>query len=232
MQQSQRILIGSPVFEYHRHCFAEFFAGIREQACRSFDLILVDNSADERYTRFLRSLDAPVFKIPYSEQMRDRMTRSRNLIRDVFLQGDYSHLFFVDQDVVIPPNALENLLLTDQDIVSGIYCKEIDNNTYAMVILPHQEHAINQLRLAPLESIKEKGVIEIAAAGFGCLLIKRAVLETLKFHFDPGRREDADLVFCEDALKHGFELRCNTLVECKHYYILRDFSQNICWGYW
>jgi hypothetical protein len=230
VSRRSRVLVGTPTFEYHRHCLGEFIAALRAQSDTQFDLMLVDNSPTEQYVDELRALGLPAFRAPFHPLMRRRTAQARNMIREVVLRGDYTHLLFLDQDVILPVDGLSRLLMLQLPVVSGVYCKVIDGDPYAFVVLPGWENRASAARVTPLARIVGRGVIEIEAAGFGCLLVERDACAEIPFRY----RNDvgADLVFCEDLRAAGWRIFCDTDLVCEHRYVVRDFEQNPSWGTW
>ena len=49
------------------------------------------------------------------------ITRARNTIVQLFMDGDYTHLLFIDADLAFNPTAVIRMLEYDKDVVTGIY---------------------------------------------------------------------------------------------------------------
>jgi hypothetical protein len=231
-EEAVRVLIGTPTFEYHQHCVIEFITALKRQSEQRFDLMLVDNSPTPHHANRLRKWGLPVFRSPFTVCMRERMTMSRNIIRNMLLEGAYTHLLFLDQDVVLPPYGLEHLLSHRVPIVSGVYCKAHENEIYAMVILQESALPEFQINVTPLSRLGNRGVRPVDAAGFGCLLVERDVSERIPFRYERFGNSDADRVFSADARRLGYSILCDTNVHCEHRYIERDFDRHPEWGEW
>lgn len=226
-----RVLVGTPTFEYHRDCVDEFMAALEVQTEQRFDVILVDNSPTEDYVRELRAKRLPAFRTPFHPVMRERTMRARNLIREVFLRGDYSHLLFLDQDVILPPDGLAKLLAHDLPFVSGIYCKEFDGEEYAMVLMPDWRTRRNGIKVTPAVRLENKqGLVRIGGAGFGCLLIQRALVDGIELRYT--EEVGNDLAFSEDVGRLGMDMFCDVSLRCGHRYVVRDFGRHPTWGSW
>ena len=49
------------------------------------------------------------------------ITRARNTLVQLFMDGDYTHLLFIDADLAFNPEAVIRMLEFDKDVVTGIY---------------------------------------------------------------------------------------------------------------
>jgi len=129
--------------------------------------------------------------------------------------GDY--ILFIDDDVLLPTDALVKLISHNKDIICGLYYSR-------------QEPFFPQIYYKNKESkdrydavFEPEGLIEIDACGGGCLLIKKEVFDKLEkpyFHYIPRGektlRKGEDLYFCEKAKEAGFKIYCDTSVKCGH----------------
>lgn len=127
---------------------------------------------------------------------------------------DYDYLLTVEDDIIVPPDALEKMIAVDADIVYGVYCFR---------------------KGAPLINISKPGdlmesyglpgnlkewqalygqIIPCGGLGFGCTLIKRSVFDVLSLHSDSGH--DGDSQLARDALHLGLSQMCDTTVLCGH----------------
>lgn len=101
---------------------------------------------------------------------------NRNIIIESALKADCTHIFFVDDDVLIPADALVKLLAHDKDIVSGLYL---------MRNFPHAPIAFNvalndgKCRYKFLNN-NERGLVEVVNFGLGCCLIKTEVFKKVE----------------------------------------------------
>jgi len=97
--------------------------------------------------------------------------QNRNIMIENALESGATHIFFIDDDVLIPKDSLYRLLAHDKDIVSGLYL---------MRNFPHAPIAMNvslsdgRCRFKFLQS-EETGLVEVVNFGLGCCLIKTDV---------------------------------------------------------
>lgn len=83
-------------------------------------------------------------------------------------QLEYTHLLFLDSDVVFPPNTLERLLSHDKPIVGASYCQR-----RPPFKLTHTELEGNACTL-------DGSVREVKRLPTGCMLIRRDVLDAVE----------------------------------------------------
>lgn len=138
----------------------------------------------------------------------------RNALRD---GADY--IFFIDYDVVPPPNALVRLRSLDADIAAGVYhLKQIPS--YPLIFVEGWPGGFEDYKACDL--VKADGV------GMGCTLIKTDVFRAMEepwFKTVPGHSDDMkdilphmteDIYFCRKAQDLGYEITVDTGVQCGH----------------
>lgn len=121
----------------------------------------------------------------------ERITKERNRIRDGFLRSPADWLFFLDSDITVNTKGILLNTLVKQ------YDADIIYNSY----LVHNGN--------------------VCTSGLGCALIKREVLEKIKFRCGiSGEKKyafiDECLYFELDALKAGFKVKEGVFIETNH----------------
>ena len=127
------------------------------------------------------------FNFLYNESL---ITRARNTLVHEFLKGNYSHMLFLDADVVINPSDFIKMLESDKDIIGGCYPKKlIDwNRVHSAAIngcpaeflkLEASEYVFNVFD-GEDPRIKDVNIpMRVKNVGTGYMLIKRNVFEKL-----------------------------------------------------
>ena len=146
------------------------------------------------------------------------ISQIRNLIADWAKRYDY--LFSLDSDVVLPKDTLTKMLDADKDIISGLYIQRIPNTHTLEVYMDTPNGGCTNI---PYHLIKDKGVVEIAACGMGCVLIKSEVFRKMPYpHFfykEALSHTDTvseDVFFCMKARENGFKVWADATIECDH----------------
>lgn len=135
----------------------------------------------------------------------------------VALEMDVDYLFFVDSDVMVPPQSIVQLMSHGKDVVGASYCQR--RLPYKLV---HTDLDGEVGKLAPTDT----GIREVARMPTGCLLIDMNVFrhpdaEDPYFRMNypgGGRIVSEDNFFCDTARKNGFSvwLDCDLTREVTH----------------
>jgi FkbM family methyltransferase len=144
----------------------------------------------------------------------------RNLIAHWIVNTPYDYLFSVDSDIAFPPDTLVKLLAHDRDAVTGLYIQRKPGQHIVEVYEDNGQGGAVNIEYARL---KNRGLVEVTGAGFGCILIKRAVFETIgypqfKYHsaIDHANTISEDVFFCRRARECGFKIWADTSIKCRH----------------
>ncbi len=223
-----KILLGCPTSDYHEYCLKQYLEAIKGLTYNNFDVLLVDNSKTNKYYNKLKELKIPVIKVPYTENARERIIKSRNVIRQKVLDENYDYFFSLEQDVIPPKDVIESLLKHNRKIVSGVYFVEkflYDGKIRVQTYLPllyswvaldkNGDVEPDRMRYLMPEEVERPKLIKVKACGMGCLLIHRSVLEKIEFRYE-GKTGFDDVHFAIDAYKNNFEIWADTGIKCMH----------------
>lgn len=135
--------------------------------------------------------------------------------QDVFLRGDYDAMLTVEQDMVLPPNALWRLSRVQADIVYGLYCFRNGTPIWNVFAELDEGHGQSVFQVNPRIAKRGWGqVIDCVGLGLGCTLIRRHVLETIEFRYsDPFC---CDWMLALDAQRAGFSQKADLGTVCGH----------------
>lgn len=147
----------------------------------------------------------PEDKIVFHCPRRMSIDRMRNESAKMALQYECDYLFFYDDDVVLPIDALQSLLETHKKypaalVIGGLtyvrgipynpmifrYVKQGENNVYSMICYTDFK-----------DNVDEHGVVVCDALGFSCCLIDTTALKMLNPpYFVTGPENTEDVYFC------------------------------------
>lgn len=135
-------------------------------------------------------------------------SENRNWITTHAVNSGCDYLFFVDDDMILPPDTLDRLLEHNKDIVGGVYMTKYEE----------QRPVVEFFNEKPTEM-----PFKVKAIGTGCLLIKTDVFKKLpqpwfKYEWnDNGSiKRSHDWIFCEDARKAGYDVWADDTLDIKH----------------
>jgi hypothetical protein len=223
-----KILIGCPTASLYEYCIDQYLDGIKAKTYRNFNVFLVDNSENDDYSKLLRKKGIGVIRCNDGKTTKEKVINSRNLIRQKVLDEGYEYFLSLEQDVIPLPNFIEKLLNHDKKIITGIYYRPVKVNYTKKdgeivksedVLIPVLYKFTDQkdkMKKYMAEEVEVSQLLRVRAAGLGCMLIHRSVLEKIKFRVPETSKGWDDVWFCKDAIEAGFEIFADTALKCKH----------------
>ena len=151
------------------------------------------------------------------------INQCRDAIVKVAFERDYDYVMWIDDDMLIPSDAITKLLSHDKDICSGLY---FSRGNYKPLLYnieyfkDEDKYGYSQLLDYPQDSL-----IKVGGIGFGCCLTKVSALKKIWagdirgasgtcFDFIGGVGED--LSFAIRCHEIGLETWVDTSVKCGH----------------
>ena len=131
-----------------------------------------------------------------------------------------THLWFIDDDMDIPDDALPRLLELNRPVVGGWYCNRDGESTAWYLAEENGEHG-SGYRVEPLRKLGT-GVEQVGGLPMGCTLIETRVLRQMSQYFEDKNWFVRDGIIGEDV---WFSLRLRELniasylhngIECVH----------------
>ena len=146
--------------------------------------------------------------------------RSRNDLVELFMQGNFSDMIWIDSDVEWNPEWIIKLLISDKDVVGGTYRKKTDEI---------EDYTVKT------ESLEiEDGLIEVEGLGFGFIKTSRKAIEALYHDSEPyesggknarnvfeviikdGTMVGEDILVCQKLKELGFSIYLDPSMTCNH----------------
>lgn len=136
---------------------------------------------------------------------------SRDALAAEAINSGYTHVLWLDADMLFEPNVFEKLLAHGKDIVSGVY-----HSRHA----PYKSTIYTELDPPKIAEKYPDGLFEIAGCGFGIVLTSADALKSIfkkhGFAFQPRSGFGEDLSFCLYAKEVGYEIYCDPAVIAGH----------------
>jgi len=226
--EEKKILIGCPTYQRYRYCIDAYLEAVRKLEYKNYDLLLVDNSPDDSFLKELRTKGVNAEHIEYCEPARERIVRSRNILRERAIEGNYDYFLSLEQDVIATPDLLKRLISHNKDIVTAYYgndvmltlkSKSTGQLKKMMINLPLiyvKGDTPGKIRRANPQEVLHKGTIEVGGMGVGCVLISTEALKKIRFRYDNDKDACDDMNFCHDAKEAGHRLYLDSDLIVKH----------------
>lgn len=135
-------------------------------------------------------------------------SENRNYIAAQALKSNCDYLFFVDDDMIFPPETLDDLILCEKDIVGAKYKTKYEVQADVVEYLNDER---------PSE------LFGCGAIGTGCLLINTKVFKvvpqpwfTYEWHSNGMVKMSHDWLFCHEARKRGIDVWCEPNIKVQH----------------
>lgn len=151
--------------------------------------------------------------------------RMRNFAGKAALQHDFDYLLFIDDDVLVPFNAVKRLMDANKDIIAGVtpirgypYHPMIFDFIGPQLAADGRVHYVDDYEERAVK-FGQDGLLPCDAVGFSCCLIKTKVLRGLKPpYFITGENCTEDVWFCNKAKieRPGTEVWVDTKVKTAH----------------
>ena len=133
---------------------------------------------------------------------------ARNRLACRAVNEGFTHLLFIDSDMVFDESIVENLQFADKDIVCGAFQSRRPN--YGSCVFKS---------LQPVERVQEYGIqpFRVAGCGMACTMISTEIIREVQRRygnpFDPavidGITFGEDTAFCWRASQCGYEIWCD-----------------------
>lgn len=132
------------------------------------------------------------------------------------LSDGFDYLLLIEDDIIVPPDALLKLMAADADVAYGLTCWRREPHCWSAGLITgpsDAEHITADMRPDIMRGIWGR-VVDIQGCGLFCTLIRRRVLEAVDFTLRGSRA--ADFYFAVDVRKKGFSQKVDTTILCGH----------------
>ena len=136
---------------------------------------------------------------------------ARNKLASKAVCEEYTHILFLDSDMVFKQDLLEDMLFCGKDFVCGAFQSRRP---------PYSSCIFRSLR--PVERVREYGLDPFAVEGCGmaCTLISTEIIKSVQNKygatFTPTEEFGEDLAFCWRARSLGHEIWCDPSIRIGH----------------
>ena len=145
---------------------------------------------------------------------------SRNTLARKAIEGEFDRVLWLDSDMTFPPDLYAKLsahLDNGLDFVTGLYYKRKQPVQPTVFSCIYVEDMIPR---ADVFTEIPGGLFEVAACGFGAVMMRAEVLKKVaaKFGlpFSPVLGFGEDISFCMRATETGFKMYCDPTIQLGH----------------
>ena len=178
-------------------------------------------SLDFMHTEFVKSLTALIMRLKddgidfHVEIMSGTLVYfARDNIACKAINEGYTHVLWLDSDMVFNADILDDLMFSGKELVTGIYHARRRGHQSVIFKCIDLKKGIERFEEYP------KDTFEIAGCGFGCILTAVSVLKEVQEQdgtcFTPIKQYGEDLAFCLRASRLGHKIWCEPSVVCGH----------------
>jgi len=147
------------------------------------------------------------------------LDNARNVAVKAFLEDYYTHLLFIDDDIIPPSNCLRELLAADKEVIAPL-CFTWGHGDDGLPFPQPVAHRYN--KDGKYEPYFGKGIEETDVVTGGMFLVKREIFEKLErpFYFTYHKNGTVifseDFVFSQQCQKLGYKLYTHYNLHCGH----------------
>ena len=153
---------------------------------------------------------------------------ARDKLANKAINEGYTHVLWIDSDMIFTADLLDDLMFSGKDFVSGICHARRP---------PHFSCLFKSIDLAHLERYEDddypKDTFEIEGCGFGCVLMKVDVLKAVNHScgacFLPMKEFGEDIAFCKRARDIGIKLYAEPSVRLGHIGHITIYPEDRTW---
>lgn len=129
-----------------------------------------------------------------------------NKARNIFLAGKWDYFFTVDDDIILPPDALTKLLEHDKDVINALFRLRPSIGCNSLAIRIEKDGKIYD---PDFNEIRIYNLIEIRYLAYSGLLLKRKIVESNEFPF-------TEILFSDELNAKGIKMYCDPTITCGH----------------
>jgi len=223
LKTKPKILIAAPTSTYKDYIFLEWYLHASTLTYPNYDIVVCDNSHDTNYHKKLQAMGIKTFYVsPENKRCHNYVCESQNLLRDYFLAGDYDFWIILEVDQFPPRNFIEKLLTAKKDIISIPYFYGYGKASEPLLYYFYRDkkgvfHRNEKIDLPMALQFMDGSIKQVYAAGIGCIMISRDIVEKIKFRIDPDIEGFSDTPFYIDLYNNRINNYIDTSVISRHY---------------
>jgi hypothetical protein len=214
-----KVLVAAPTSNKKEYCFNKWLENTKALTYPNLDLLLVDNSETDCYSKLLSKRVIRNHHIKFKDKpLLQRIEESMNYIREYALHYNYDYIFIKETDNLSPPNIIERLLTHNKAVTSGMYdIGHGKDRELCILLMDDSEHHKVPYKIGKDNySFADGSLKKCFNAGLGTTLIHKNVLQKFPFRWVKGTNAYIDLTFAEDCMKWNYDFFVDTSIMSEH----------------
>ena len=142
---------------------------------------------------------------------------ARNELGKKAIDMGADYVLWLDSDMMFAPDILKKMMARERDFVTGVYYRRVQ--PFSPVLFDQLDITEEGTTFHNVDVVPEE-LSEIAACGFGCVLMKTQVLFDVaaiyQDMFSPIGGCGEDLSFCHRARSIGYKIFVDPQIQCGH----------------
>lgn len=168
--------------------------------------------------RLLRRLDSEGVQYDVKIKGNTLVYAARNWLASQAVNNDYTHVLWLDADMIFDDNLFDALMEVDKPFVSAVY--HARRPPFPSCVFTNLDPVVR-----PTEYPKDE--FKIVACGFGAVLMRtdvlRRVFNEYQTCFTPEKSLGEDIAFCKRWTSLGGGIWCDPTIRCGH------IGHNVVW---
>lgn len=224
-----KVLIAAPISGHKQYSINEWFTWIANQEYKNYDFALcVNGESQQKLLSMLKQVEItdvhgqtkkPVvlWNIPkkgVATNILQNITHARESLRRYAEKNNYDYIFFLDTDTIpIQLNAIEMLISTGKEAVSGVYFYKKTTVPVMLSTIHKTNFTLKELE----DAANKKELLPTEIFGLGCALIHKSVFRKIPFSYSVfGKELGDDYGYCWAMNEEGIKRYTEPLLMCQH----------------
>lgn len=216
-----RVLVGTPHNEVKNYCLDEFLSRATNLTYKNYDFLIADNSKTKKNVKHLMKLGVnAVYIKPKQKANQKFIMESHEAIRIAAIKGGYDFLLHLEDDVIVPHDVIERLLVHQKQVVSAMYFIGQGEDSHLMFQeIEDKGDTLRETRNVDngFDIMNVTGKLkQVYACGLGCTLIHKSIFEKVAFRWEDGAPVHPDSFFALDLHSLDIPQFVDTSILCEH----------------
>jgi hypothetical protein len=235
-----RVLVGIVTYEGKDYIWNKFWKNIESLSYPNHDVIIIDNSREKKYAAELKRRtkhrkNVRVFHMNRGVTSREAQAKCLNKLRDITLREGYDYFMSIESDLIPPRDIIERYIAHNVGVVGSIYLIGYADSAYQpprpclFGVKTNPNGSLGTFNYPPDKGFAffGNGLVQIHGCGLGATLIKREILEKLRFWYDLNEPvKHSDVLFFADLHNIGKQAYVDTDLIIPHYNSKWDYVKD------